>query len=297
MRDTKPLENEALNLIHYKLQKFGYQYAVLSFDEDGVDGIIYDEDHNLKKFLRFQAKGRSIISNSSNIRIRKEYLSEQLICFVYIVTDNEEENHLYMFTSEDIFKWNQDDNYYTLYIGKGFTSDTSYDRFRFTKQRSSILSDLIQEQEKVSYNINLDDLDLVKLSYNLWMNYGSLIDASLLAKIDEDNNIFIYSTPVGIFLLCLYVIHEEVGGFYGIDWSLQYLKLIESNGLFNTDLLEVTDTYLSENGYTYHSTYVEKVICKHDASVYGFHLHIGDNEEYVDAYLLSDGKYKVTINQ
>lgn len=48
---------------------------------------------------------------------------------------------------------------------------------------------------------------------------------------------------------------------------------------------------------TYHSTYVEKVICKHDASVYGFHLHIGDNEEYADAYLLSEGKYKVTINR
>lgn len=297
MRDTKPLEKEALNLIHYKLQKFGYQYAELSFDEDGVDGIIYDEDHNLKKFLRFQAKGRSIITNSSHVKIKKEYLFEQLVCFVYIVTDDEEENHLYMFTSEDICKWNQDDNFYILYIGKGFTSDTAYDRFRFNKQRASILSDLIQEQEEVSYKIDLDDLDLVKLSYNLWKNYGSLIDASLLAKIDEDNNIFIYSTPVGIFLLCLYVIHEEAGGFYGIDWSLQYLKMIESNGFINTDLFEVTDTYRSELGYCYHNTYVEKVICKNDSSVYGFHLHIGDYEESADAYLLSDGRYKVTINQ
>ena len=297
MRDTKPLEKEALNLIHYKLQKFGYQYAELSFDEDGVDGIIYDEDHNLKKFLRFQAKGRSIITNSSNVKIRKEYLFEQLVCFVYIVTDNEEDDNLYMFTSEDICKWNQDGNYYTLYIGKGFTSDTAFDRFRFNKQRASILSDLIQEQEEVSYKFDLDDLDLVKLSYNLWKNYGSLIDASLLAKIDEDNNIFIYSTPVGIFLLCLYVIHEETGEFHGIDWSLQYLKMIGANGFFNTDLLEVTDTYRSEYGITYHNTYVEKVICKNDESVYGFHLHIGDHEESADAYLLSDGKYKVTINQ
>lgn len=199
-----------------------------------------------------------------------------------------------MFTSEDICKWKQDDNSYTLYIGKGFTSDTSYDRFRFNKQRASILSDLIQAQEEVSYKIDLDDLDLVKLSYNLWKNYGSLIDASLLAKIDKYNNIFIYSTPVGIFLLCLYVIHEEAG-FYGIDWSLQYLKIIELNGFINTDLLEVTDIYRSEYGMTYHNTYVEKVICKNDEYVYGFHLHIGDHEESADAYLLSDGKYKVTI--
>ena len=94
MRDTKPLEKEALNLIHYKLQKFGYQYAELSFDEDGVDGIIYNDVHNLKKILRFQAKGRSIITNSSNVKIRKEYLLEQLICFVYIVTDNDVKNYL-----------------------------------------------------------------------------------------------------------------------------------------------------------------------------------------------------------
>ena len=130
-----------------------------------------------------------------------------------------------------------------------------------------------------------------------WINYDSLIDASLLAKIDEENNIFIYSTPIGIFLLCLYVIHEEAGGFFGIDWSMKYLKMIESNIFVNTDLLEVKDTYRSDYGFTYHNTYVEKVISKHDASVHGFHLHIGDKEESDDAYLLSDGKYKVTINQ
>ena len=295
MRDTKPLEKEALNLIHYKLQKFGYQYAELSFDEDGVDGIIYNDVHNLKKILRFQAKGRSIITNSSNVKIRKEYLLEQLICFVYIVTDNEEESHLYMFTSEDICQWNQDENNYKLYIGKEFTSDSSNDRFRFTKQRASLLSDLIQKQEYMSYKIDLDDLELIKLSYYLWINYDSLIDASLLAKIDEENNIFIYSTPIGIFLLCLYVIHEEAGGFFGIDWSMQYLKMIESNIFVNTDLLEVKDTYRSDYGFTYHNTYVEKVISKHDASVHGFHLHIGDKEESADAYLLSDGKYSITI--
>lgn len=297
MRDTKPLEKQALNLIDYKLQKFGYQYAELSFDVDGVDGIIYNDVHHINRFLRFQAKGRSIINNSSNVKIRKEYLLEQLICFVYIETDKKEEDFLYMFTSEDIREWSQDDNYYILYIEKKFTSDTSNDRYRFTEQRASTLTDLINTQNVVSYKINLEDLELAQLSYILWVKFDSLIDATLLSQINKENNLFVYSTPIGIFLMCLYVIHEERGEFFGIDWGMQYLKMIESNGYVNTDLLEVTHTYRSDYGIAYHNTYVEKVLCRNGGSVYGFHLHIGDKEESADAYLLSNGKYQVTVTK
>lgn len=297
MIDNKPMEQEALNLIEHRLSKFGFGYAEPNFDEDGGDIFIFDKSHDISKILKVQSKGRSIVNCDSNVVIPRTYVDDKFVCFIYVKTDNVEEENLYMFCQEDILNWNCDGKCYSISINEKFIKESNL-KFRFTYERSKCLLNIFDKLSVISYWIDFNQLDLLTWSYDLWHMCNSLPDENLIRAIDTNNNLFIYSSPRGVFFMCMCVLLEDRGPFYGIDWCLPYLQEMAIRYELNKDLIKPTgQRVFSDYAICRRDTYVEEFMYQDNAQLNGFHLHIFDVEDYegADVYLLRDGRYSLYL--
>ena len=75
-----------------------------------------------------------------------------------------------------------------------------------------------------------------------------------------------------------------------IDWAFYYLKPLEGDMEKKIDF-DAGKVYISNAEITYYKTKVEEML--KEGELLGYHLHIGDCEENVDAYVLRDGKFYV----
>ena len=55
-------------------------------------------------------------------------------------------------------------------------------------------------------------------------------------------------------------------------------------------------SFYSDVAIIYGRTWVQEILSS-EGTVDGFHLHIGDSEESIDAYVMKNGDYRVVYNQ
>lgn len=297
--DTSFLEKEALNIIQYKLHDYGFGCGNPTFDENGVDFLAYDTTHNLYNFLKCQSKGRTTITNSSSVKIDVKYPTEDYVCFVYVKTKkHNNEANVYMYCYNDIINWPKKDNHYCLYIGKTFTLNRENDAYRFTEVRAELLAKLFEDNKK-EIGTDAYQVDMLTYCYKMWQDYGSYADARLIKQIDveTENNLRRFANQEIIFFMCMCVINEDKGDLYGIDWGFQYIREMGDYKDIDESLItNCSEKCYSNWGVTYHNTYVEEITYNRIPQSYGMHLHIGNSEEWIDAYLLRDGRCSVSYH-
>ena len=302
MVDNKSMELEALNSVKYKLQKYGYDYADLSCDRNGVDLYAFKETgKGIVKVIKVQSKGRNIINNESNVRIYKHYVTADFVCFLYLRTEDRDIDYLYLYFHDDMVKWKQnkgiDDEHdqFELYIGKNFIEDNN--QYLFNSERAELLDDLLSKQTAEEKPRCFDHTSLLRSFYDLWCEYGIRPDEKALKIIDNYCDVFYYNERIGIFIACMYLVLEDKGDFYGIDWLVKYINDFNfHNGIEESLVISTEKKYNSDYQFTYNS-YVEEIQYGNDSDINGFHLYIGDKEEKYDIYLLRDGRYGVIKNK
>lgn len=295
MRDNKPLEQEALSCATFKVSKYGYKFSHPNFDKNGGDFFIEEElADGLHKIITCQSKGRNITDNNSNVKIHTSYVKDSFLLFLYLKDDNyDNEDTLFIFTKEDIQKWQiRNDNFY-LNIPKNSLDTSIFTSNKFDKVNSKKITDILNDIDafiKVEYKTitNLNTLDSL---LDLWKNLGSLPDANLTKQLLDDFDNYPYiNIKQFIFLLCITIHNEENLEFHNsIDWAFQYLKFYNDSppSEYIFDFKTQKTTYPAFM-VTYNKTYLEYI---EDETEKGFKLQIGDIEEYFECYLFQSGEY------
>ena len=298
MVDNKPMEIEALDFVKNRIRKYDYNYADLSCDKKGVDLFAFkDITSDSVKVIKVQSKGRNITDNVSNIRIYKHYVTNDFVCFLYLKTDDQDTDYLYLYFQDDIVKWkenkgkDEEHDEYELYIGKDFVENNK--QFLFNSKRAKLLDELFEQQMVEEKPCCFDHASMLQSFYNLWCEYGIRPDKNALGLIDNERDVIYYNEQIGIYLACMLVIQDSEGDFYGIDWLVEYINnFIFHNEIEESLVVSKREKYSSDYRVTY-SSYVEEIQYGGDSGVSGFHLYIGDEEEKYDIYLLRDGRYGV----
>lgn len=288
--DTKPLETEAMDYIRSKVARFGYKFAELNFDEDGCDflivKIIKKDKHYKYKCLRCQSKGRSIFPNASNIEIPKSYVGEDFLVFVYLKPEDVDSVADYMFTADDIkSRWNDKGETYYLYLDKDFIRKEKNNKFLFDKDRASIIQKLLTT---VGSETNPDTVSALSDSdfyYKMWQKTGGLPPLEYLCKVSDDEYFAnLLNEPKFLFLICALIIQNRDSDFqFSVDWAFEPIKGMNICGGEKDGYVGGT-TYFSDVAITYRNTWVKELNTE-SGELAGYHLHIGDKEESVDAYI------------
>lgn len=290
--DTKPLELEALNYIESLVEKYGYNCYDPDCDKNGGDFLIMtEEQENVYFGLKCQSKGRKVFPKGSNVVIPKGYVVDSFLAFVYIRPKDPDETKTYLYTANDIqTSWKDNGKSYVLYLPKDFTNRKENEKYYLNKERSEIIGILL---ESVSRKIKYEEIRVAENFYSLWQKTGGLPSLEYLRDVfDKDDLSYIFDTKKFIFLLCALVIQHKDDDFsLSIDWAFLPLKNISDD----------TETVIESNkGHIYHSnvaityykTWVEEILSR-DEQLLGYHLHMGDSEESIDAYVMKDGEYGV----
>lgn len=292
--DTKPVELEALNYIESLVARYGYTYFNPNYDEKGGDFIIdLEEEDNFYFGLKCQSKGRNVSSKGSNVKIHKGYVVDRFLVFVYVRPENPDETKVYLYTAYDIrTSWKYNGKSYSLNLSRNFTSNKKNERYFLNKQRSEIIGELLAGVKK---RIRCEDVQMIEYFYGLWKKTGKLPPVHYLCEVYDDDLSFILDARLFIFLLCGLVIkNRNDDPSLSIDWAFLPLKSISDD---KEKVIESNEghTYLSNVAITYYKTWVREIMSR-DEQLLGYHLHMGDDEEFIDAYVMKGGEYGVTYN-
>lgn len=290
--DTKPLELEALNHIKSLVEKYGYNCCELDYDKNGGDFLILKEKGgNVYYGLGCQSKGRKVFPNSSNVIIPKGYVIDGFMAFVYVRPQDPDETKVYLYTANDIrISWKYDGKSYLLYLPKDFTSRKENEKYYLNKERSEIIGGLL---ESVSREIKHEEIQAVENCCSLWRETGGLPSVEYLCDVFKDDDLYyIFDTRKFIFLLCAVVIqNKDDNCSFPIDWAFLPLKNISGD---TEAVIETNEghLYYSNVTTTYYKTWVSEILSQ-DGQLLGYHLHMGDDEESINAYVMKDGEYGV----
>jgi hypothetical protein len=297
--DTKPLEHEALNQIMSLLARYGYKYAELSFDEDGADIFVIKKveigTSVYWRALRCQSKGRDVSRTNSNVVIPQNYVRGGFLAFVYVKPKDVDEAKTYLYTAEDIkTSWNKRGTEYVLYLSKDFNSKRENEMFLLNKDRAAIIEDVLMEEEHEIGENNINVLTDVGFYFKMWQKTGGMPSIEYIKEIYTDETMnYLIDTEIFVFLLCASIIqNQDYDSSLAIDWAFRILKEFNCNKNVIPDFKEGR-TFYSDVAVTYHRTWVKEIESP-DGKVGGYHLHIGDKEESVDAYVMKSGKYGVS---
>jgi len=148
--DTTKIEYTAEDLISHKLQRNDILVAKPKFDREGTDLLAFTQINDGVKFCRIQCKGRSIINNSSSVKIPQSYVTSGFVLFLFVETSDSNQTNIYCFFESDFkgglqWKLNSQKEYY-LYISK---SNFVYD-FKnkvFNDSKAALIKSVINQAE------------------------------------------------------------------------------------------------------------------------------------------------------
>mgnify|MGYP003317338277 CR=1 FL=1 len=302
--DTKPLEHEALDQIKALLSRYNYRFVEMNFDENGADIFIVieieDESAIYLKCIKGQSKGRCITNDSSEVVIPCRYVTDNFIAFVYVKKECEEENEaeVYLYSAEDIRNdWTIIDAKFRLYIPKDFNHRQENNQYRFNKKRATIIGDTLNRVGEMKTTSDIRTLSDAEFYFEMWGKTGGLPSYEYIKDVlQTESSDSLLDTGKFIFLLCasLIVNKDKADTSLSIDWSFYSLSYLDAK--MNLPLgYKKGDIFFSDVAITYSNTWVQEVLSEEDAIV-GYHLHIGDKEETVDAFIMKDGRYGVEYN-
>ena len=299
--DTKPLEHEALDWITSSLSRYNKRFVKMSFDEDGADFYIVkkveSESSLILKCLKGQSKGRNITKRSENVVIPKEYVTDNFLVFVYVKKEDTDEAVTYMYSADDIRNtWKDTEANYKLYLPQKFNHEEANQKYLFSKQRSEIIDKLLHEVGEERNEVDVSNLSDAEFFFKMWKKTGGLPSIEYIRSIFSVDDLLDVGIKIFIFLLCASLIKNDSSDTsLSIDWAFMWLKDISSDSV-KLEIGNEGKTFYSDVAYTYGRTWVQEILSC-EGSVDGFHLHIGDSEESVDAYVMKDGNYGVVYDQ
>ncbi|WP_159474750.1 hypothetical protein [Chryseobacterium sp. 18068] len=148
--DNKPTEKLGENFIKSRLLKYDFEiHSDLSYDKDGADFMITQKlDSTKLHFIRIQSKARKI-KNSTIVRIPKHYVGKNFVLFIYIIDEQKEEN-LFCFFSDDFAIFREKDLEYTLSIT---TSKIKFlqDNYSFNHYKAEKINAIFTELKRKKY--------------------------------------------------------------------------------------------------------------------------------------------------
>ena len=145
--DTSTLEHIAEDKITYELQRNDLLVAKPKNDRLGTDLLVFAEIKDGVKFCRAQSKGRSLInSNTSNITVPKDYVTNGFILFLYLEVDSNTQN-LYLFLPPEIREWSvNSSNKYQLNISKSSVLE-KLEFFLYDSSKVELIKTIIKNAE------------------------------------------------------------------------------------------------------------------------------------------------------
>lgn len=294
--DTKPIEQEALNHIQSLVARYGYKYANLNFDKKGGDFFIIEEAGEfVLKFLTCQSKGRCVYPDGSNVRINQDYVEDNFLVFVYVKPENVDETQTYLYTAEDIKTvWGKTGHYYYLCLQKDFNSIKTNEKYLLNKERAQLIGRLLANFGRCKRDeivLSISDSDFY---YDMWQKTGGLPCIEYIRSVFADEELsFMLSTGKFIFLLCASILQNNMSDYsLSIDWAFLYLKGFNYKDI-NVERFREGNKCFSDVAIAYSRTWVNDLLSNEGEQI-GFHLHIGDSEESIDAYVLKDGDYSIS---
>lgn len=173
--DNKPLEEQAENYIKSQLLKFEFKVTKPSFDKMGADLIIIESiDKKYSKFLKVQSKGRSISDENTSVKIPIAYIKDNFILFIYTIDENKNE-FLFMFTTEEIQKWNNKNDEYILTFNKRKIQTDYFTEKIFNKQLAAKIYLLLKKTEIKNYtSVIIDGIFLEKAIDSTLKTYSEI---------------------------------------------------------------------------------------------------------------------------
>ena len=301
--DTKPLETEALRQIEASLLKYNFKCADLSFDEDGADiFVIKKVEYGSSvywKCIRCQSKGRDVSQRSSSVVIPQGYVRDDFLLFLYVKPEDVDDSKTYLFTANDIrCYWQVSNGMYKLYLPKNYCNNHLNDGYLFNKKRAEVIEDFLTDVDR-----NLKDRDVVALTdaefyFEMWKKTGGMPPYEYLIDLFSDDNMdYIVDTEVFIFMLCASVV-VNYNNIYdhrlSIDWAFQDLKMFEKRINGFKEVMK-GESYHSDVAMIFSRTWVQELLTE-NGQLEGYHLHMADNEEAVDAWVIKNGEYGVMYN-
>lgn len=293
--DNKPLEHEALNYIESRVASYGYDYADPNYDRDGGDFLILREmDDTSIKVLRCQSKGRSIWPNNTNVSIPEKYVRANFLVFVYLRPKNPDDVKVYLYTGDDIkLRWKKVKDCYRLDISSDFVNDTENELYQLTNNRSAIIGKMLDGLEDSYDKDYVTAITDSEFYFRMWQKMEGLPPLEYLRfLIDSSELLDLISTDKFILMLCAIVIQNRgYDNSLNVDWAFVSLKY--SYYELGKDVEYVKgQKYYSDVETLYRNTWVEEML-NDNKELMGYHLHIGDKEECVEAYVLRDGDFGV----
>lgn len=297
--DTKPLEKEAVSQITALLLKYEFKCADLSFDEDGADLFLIKKEERETdvywKCLRCQAKGRDVSLHGSNVTIPESYVREDFLVFVYVKPEDVDSAQTYLYTAGDIQEvWGYKNGEYVLYLPKDFVFREENEKYLFNKSRKGVIDDLLKDVDNDLLTKDVNALTEAEFYFRMWQKTGGLPPVEYIRDLfSNDNMSYLMDTEVFIFMLCASVVvnYDIFDQRLSIDWSYECLKQF---GTREEESVEQEEgrKYSTDVAITFISTFVRELVSK-GKEITGYHLHIADNEEAIDAYVMRNGKYWV----
>ena len=202
-----------------------------------------------------------------------------------------------MYSAEDIRNaWEHKEDNYRLYLPKDFNLKEQNQKYLFNKKRSETI-DLLLDKVGVERNeVDVNNLSDAEFFFTMWQKTGGLPSIEYIRSIFSVDDMQDVGIRFYIFLLCASVIKNDSSDFsLSIDWAFSWLKAIsiDSEELVLKDNGQI---FYSDVAITYSRTWVKEILSMKN-EVDGFHLHIGDSEESIDAYVMKNGEYGVVYNQ
>lgn len=282
--DTKPLELEALNYIESMVARYGFHYCFINYDENGGDFFIIQEiDSNLCTHLRCQSKGRSIFPNTSSIELKKHYVSDDFLVFVYLKPEDLDCVATYLFTGKDIkAKWKDHSDSYSLYLGRDFINNKENNAYIFNKERASIIESLLSRTARRNNPNYIKAISDSGFYCKMWSRTAGLPPIEYLSNLFSGEAVFaLIGTDKFVFLICALIIQNRKSDTsLSPDWSFNYLKEMEILN-YDKNQYRIGHYYHSDVSITYYNTWVEELLTG-NGELFGYHLHMGDDEESVD---------------
>lgn len=298
--DNKPLEALAEDYIKSRLAKAKIKYLKPNYDTDGTDLVLLNPlNKHLAKQVVIQSKGRNLTTNPSNVEIPQDYVVSNFICFLYLEVDGDDEDHFYIFFSDDIKGWNLSNGKYTLSIPKGFKINDYFNLHKFnTSSHVPKINELLNDAPllRQSY-IPFENMGVKEILFEMWKKYDALPDLNLVKGLYDDFYEMSGSFSNDIFLIYCIAMHIDNMEYRTLDGFMQDLyvainlskPISESVTIHNPE--EIKDIY-SSWAIVYSRLKFGQVQVTYDGVDYkGLYCYIGDREDHVEALLFDNGDY------
>ncbi|MFA0719539.1 hypothetical protein AB4622_26755, partial [Vibrio splendidus] len=299
--DNKPLEDLAESYIKTRLSKAKIKYLKPNYDTDGTDIVLLNPiNKHLAKQVIVQSKGRNVSTKASNVSIPKEYVVSNFVCFLYLEVDNEPDNdYFYIYFSDDIKQWNENNGKYILSVPKGFKNHSDFQNHRFNStldipKLNSLLNDAPMLRQ--SY-VHFEKMELQEILFEMWKKYNSFPDLNLVIALYDNFYELSGSSALDLFTVC--TIAKYIGGleYRTLDVFMQGLYILRNIEQPISEVVEFHDrTRISRMDSSWAITYNHikygEVDVTYDGIDYkALYCYIGDREDHVEALLFENGDY------